>query len=96
MLECKLCGKQYVGQIKNKLLTRVNQHYSTVRMNADTPISRHFNFHHIKEDIPINIYVLQYIRAKDPDDQLDLRNKWEMYWIVRLHTVAPHRLNIMD
>ena len=88
--------KQYIGQTKNKLLIRVNQHYSTVRMNADTPISRHFNSHNIKDNIPISIYVLQHIRARDPDDQSDLRNKWEMYWIVRLHTVAPHGLNIIN
>ena len=96
MLECQLCGKQYVGQTKNKLLQRVNQHYSTIRTKADTPISRHFNDHQINENFPINIYVLQYIRAKNQSDLCELRNKWEMYWIARLHTVAPHGLNIMD
>ena len=78
------------------LLQHVNQHYSTIRTKADTPVSRHFNDHYVNENFPISIYVLQHIRAKNQSDLADLRNKWEMYWIARLHTVAPCRLNIMD
>ena len=95
MLECIKCGIQYVGQTKNKILTRINQHYSTIRTKAETPVSRHFNSE-CGSDYPFKIYILQHIRANDPDDVAFLRNKWEMYWIARLHTIVPHGLNIQD
>ena len=45
LIQCKICNKQYVGQTRNKILTRLNQHYSTIRTKQDTPVSRHFNGH---------------------------------------------------
>ena len=29
LIQCNICKKQYVGQTRNKILTRLNQHYST-------------------------------------------------------------------
>ena len=95
-IECPICKHQYVGQTKNKLLTRMNQHHSDIRLEKDTPVSRHFNKHHkMNKDIDkhdINIYVLQLI----PVDDTELRNRFENHWISRLNTLTPKGLNILD
>ena len=44
-LECTHCQKQYVGQMKNKILIRINQHLNDIKHQIDTPVSRHFNYH---------------------------------------------------
>ena len=61
MIECELCGAQYVGQTKNKLLTRINQHYYSIRHKLETPVSRHFNSHNYQGSPPIRLFVLSLI-----------------------------------
>ena len=85
------CNLQYVGQTKNQLKLRMNQHMSNIRTNADTPIARHFQKHGIGN---FTISVLQLIRGEK--DAQHLRNKWENYWIARLHSITPNGLNIQD
>ena len=93
-IECKLCGKQYVGQTKNQLRVRMNNHCSSIRTNADTPVSRHYNMHgHISA---LNFTVLQLIRSSDKEREQDVRNSCENIWIARLHTITPNGLNIQD
>ena len=70
----------------------MNQHMSTIRTNADTPVARHFNKHGLGN---FKCYVLQLIREQNDNGQT-LRNKWENYWISRLHTITPKGLNILD
>ena len=84
---------QYVGQTRNKILTRLNQHYSTIRTAQETPVSRHFRGHHCKEPYPVRIYILSLIKA---DNAQELRNKWERIWMARLNTYVPYGMNIQD
>ena len=86
-IECQTCSIQYVGQTRNKLLTRINSHLSDIRTKKDTPVSRHFNQHELK----YNLYILQLCK----DNQED-RNKHENNWIARLNTITPKGLNILD
>ena len=95
MIQCTLCGSQYVGQTKNQLLKRINQHYSDINKNAATPVSRHFNSHEYNGFHPVKLYVLQLIRSP-PDEGQEERNKWENYWMARLNTVVPNGMNIQD
>ena len=37
------CGIQYVGQTKNKILTRFSSHHFDISHNSDTTVARHFN-----------------------------------------------------
>ena len=37
------CRIQYVGQTKNKLLTRSQSHHFDIKHNNDTTVARHFN-----------------------------------------------------
>ena len=85
LIQCQLCNMQYVGQTRNKILTRLNQHYSTIRAAQETPVSRHFRSHQCKEPYPLRIYILSLIKA---DNAQELRNKWERIWMARLNTCA--------
>ena len=87
-LECSDCGIQYVGQTKNKFLTRFNQHRNDIKHKRDTSVSRHFN----KHTNLMKLYVLQLINL---DDQKS-RDTNEDYWISRLNTLSPLGLNLLD
>ena len=80
-LECISCSSQYVGQTKNKLLIRVNQHKNDIKHQRDTSVARHFAKHANK----FNIYVLQLMK----DDNQSSRDMNENHWISRLHTISP-------
>ena len=43
LITCSSCGIQYLGQTKNKLLTRFNSHFYDISHNSDTTVARHFN-----------------------------------------------------
>ena len=94
LIQCNICKKQYVGQTRNKILTRLNQHYSTIRTKQETPVSRHFNSHQCKEPYPVRIYILSQI--KNSDDASENRNKWERVWMARLNSYVPYGMNIQD
>ena len=97
MIECTICGIQYVGQTKNKILSRINQHYSSIKNLVDTPVSRHINSHSFEGFYPVRIYILTLIREDtDSIEGTENRNKWENYWMARLFTYVPKGLNIKD
>ena len=96
MIECTICKIQYVGQTKNKILVRMNQHYSSIKNRLETPVSRHINSHSFEGFYPIRIYILTLIRGDaDSIESSELRNKWENYWMAGLSYV-PKGLNIKD
>ena len=41
LITCSHCGIQYVGQTKNKILTRFNSHYFDINHDSDTTVARH-------------------------------------------------------
>ena len=88
-ISCNECGIQYVGQTRNKLLTRINAHLSDIRTNKCTPTSRHFNTH----SLDYTLHILQLCNEELGDRE---RNKWEDYWIARLNSITPNGLNILD
>ena len=95
-IQCKLCGIQYVGQTRNQLRNRMNNHISSIRTCSETPVAWHFNnAHNIKNKPPIVVTIVQLI-STSKDRELFLRNKWENIWIGRLHTISPKGLNIQD
>ena len=66
LITCSNCGTQYVGQTKNKLLTRFNSHFYDIHHNNDTTVARHFNKcppHNPAKTDGLNISVLSFIRS---------------------------------
>jgi hypothetical protein len=101
MLECTICHKQYVGQTRNKILTRVGQHFGYIRNeDKEQPISRHMLTHNWKgtRDYPITFSILQLMRESTPGTKRAIRerNKWENIWMARLSTYVPKGLNVQD
>ena len=93
MIECTICKIQYVEQTKNKILVRMNQHYSFIKkryLATSIPIL-------LRDSTPIKIYILILIRGdSDLIESSEQRNKWENYWMVRLYSYISKGLNIKD
>ena len=97
MIQCHICKIQYVGQTKNKILQRINQHYSSIRNKLGTPVARHMNSHTFRGIPLIRIYILTLIHEEPDSDEASVqRNKWENYWMARLYSYVPKGLNIKD
>ena len=76
-----------MGQTKNKILVRMNQHYSSIKNRLETPVSRHFNYYTFEDFYPIRTYILTLIREDaDSIEGSEQRNKWENYWMARLYS----------
>ena len=43
VIACNSCGKQYVGQTKNRLLTRFQGHFNDIAHDGNTMVARHLN-----------------------------------------------------
>ena len=100
LITCSTCGIQYVGQTKNKLLTRFNSHHYDISHNSDTTVARHFNKcprHNPAKFEGLIISILSFIRAP-PDTKAGQseRDIEEKRWIHILSTVVPRGLNLLD
>ncbi len=96
-LTCDICGIQYVGQTKNRIMDCFNGHKSDIRNNKDTTVARHMATHNATENPPITISIVHYIGASASSTLgAELRNKWERMWMARLCTYIPQGLNIQD
>ena len=100
LITCSSCGIQYVGQTKNKILTRFNSHYFDIQHNSDTTVARHFN--KCPRNNPakfdgLGISILSFIRSP-PDTRKGQseRDTEEKRWIHRLFSVVPRGLNLLD
>ena len=65
MITCMTCKIQYVGQTKNRLITRFQGHYHKIKHDNDTTVGRHFK--RCPKETPlkfhsVQISVLQFIR----------------------------------
>ena len=97
MIQYQICKIQYVGKIKNKILQRVNKHYSSIRNKLETPVARQMNSHTYRGNPPIRMYILTPIHEEPDLDEASVeRNSKENYWMVRLYSCVPKGLNIKD
>ena len=100
LITCINCGIQYVGQTKNRLLTRFQGHINGIEHDWDTTVARHFNRCPI--DNPsyfagLNISVISFIPS--PPESYTAkqhRDREEKRWMLRLSTITPLGLNLMD
>ena len=100
LITCRSCGIQYVGQTKNKLLTRFQSHHFDISHNNDTIVARHFSKcpkHNPAKFSGMEISILNFIHAP-PNSRAsqDLRDIEEKRWIHRLASVVPRGLNLLD
>lgn len=88
---CQICGKQYIGETKNTIATRMIQHRYNFRNNKHTeiPLIRHFIGHG-----PHSFRVAGI--QSNPTWTDDERKAWERKWIFLLNTKEPFGLNIKN
>ena len=100
LITCKNCGIHYVGQTKNRLLTRFQGHYQDIKTKNDTTVARHFN--RCPPNNPdsfkgIMITILSFMHsASDSPLSQQERDREEKRWMHRLSTIVPKGLNLMD
>lgn len=86
---CDVCGKQYVGETNNSILTRFYQHrYRLKYMKGPiTPLLSHFSIHGAQS---VRVSGLQSNSSWTDTD----RKRMERKWIYLLNTREPNGLNI--
>ena len=104
LIQCANCHFMYVGQTRETLHTRMQQHRSDIRTHKTKPVSDHFNDSCSPLDLtvtPLEIVPKMPIdHSQSLDQQLDtLKNNYlhilerEQVWIKRLNSATPHGLN---
>ena len=95
-IQCNICSKQYVGQTKNELRVGMNSHLSSIRLQGDTPVPRHFKLHDNIKDPSLKVFIVQLIRQTTQIREQNDQNEWEEIWMARLFTQVPKGLSIQD
>ena len=100
LITCKHCKIQYVGQTRNRLITRFQGHYYDVKNRNDTTVSRHFNqcpptHPALFEGFEISVLHFVQCPANSQAGQTE-RDREEKRWINRLMSGVPRGLNLMD
>ena len=84
LITCATCGIQYVGQTKNRILTRFQGHYQDIKTNNDTTVVRHLNKCCTKngQTSDISISVLNFIHQQSHTLASQLtRDTEEKHWM---------------
>jgi hypothetical protein len=95
-INCKQCGKQYVGETKRKFRIRINEHLGDIRNKRNhKPVARHFNSknHNIK---CVSASIIELLtRNPELDSSTIIRRERERFWVYRLRSLEPLGLNSM-
>ena len=95
LMECSLCGIQYVGKTQTTLERRINGHRSDVKCKLD-PISadKHFRLagHDFDRDAKFTV-IEQARNVRDKSEMAVFLMTIEDNWILRLKTLACRGLN---
>ena len=86
VLNCLICGMQYVGESSNTMNTRCRGHISRINTSKDYPVALHYrSYNHTTEDFTITII--------DREQDKNRRLRLEESWITLLDTLTPKGLN---
>ena len=88
LLECAICGLQYIGETKQQISKRLNGHRSDANCKPDLPLSRHFRstgHHDSFGKLKVTIIDHKW------DDKS--RQERESFWIRKLETLSPNGIN---
>ena len=99
VITCKHCGIHYVGQTKNRLLTRFQGHYHDIKTKNDTTVSRHFN--KCPNGKPslfdgIRISILSFMHHPSDTTSSQRERDIEEKRMQRLSSIVLKGLNLMD
>lgn len=88
LITCRKCQKQYVGQTKNSVKTRMQAHRHNILhgLKKDTYLVSHFQRHGITNMFTTSL-------EQNPNWTLEERLSKERIWIRKLNTIYPYGLN---
>ena len=95
LIECKKCGKQYIGETKRQLNERFGEHRRSIlnhnQLINPTPISEHFNQpgHSINDVLLIPLELIHSNRDS-------VRKAREAHLIAKAMILEPHGINRRD
>ena len=90
LITCKKCGIQYIGQTSQQISKRMNQHRSDIKNYIDHSFSSHVAIHFNQSSHTARDFSFQPIVRVDSEMERLLK---ETYWIHRLNTIYPKRIN---
>ena len=104
-IECKRCGKHYVGQTKRPVYQRLYEHLRSINHRDEDadgnqnpkPVGLHFaaDDHIGKRDL--KIHILDFVHFHPDSDKAEVtRRRVEKKWIHRLRCTAPFGMNLSD
>ena len=90
LLECAICGLQYIGETKQQLSKRLNGHRSDENCKPDLPLSRHLRStgHHDSFG-KLKVTIIDHNPKWDDKS----RQERESFWIRKLKTLSPNGIN---
>ena len=90
LLECAICGLQYIGETKQQLSKRLNGHRSDANFKPDLPLSRHLRStgHHDSFG-KLKVTIIDHNPKWDDES----RQERESFWIRKLKTLSPNGIN---
>ena len=90
LLECAICGLQYIGQTRRPLKERMYNHRSNANWNPDFSLSKHLRSenHHTNFD-ELKVTIIDH----NPNWNDTERQKREHFWIKKLKTLSPNGIN---
>ena len=99
LIECEICGIQYIGQTKRSLRHRFNNHRYDLENyeNRPTTVSLHFNqgsCHCVYEQDLTIIPIFQGPNLETPELTSQALSEIEDYFMKKMKTYAPYGLNI--
>ena len=99
-ITCNTCGIQYVGQIRNRILSRFQGHFYDIKTGNDNTVARHFNKctptqTGQKSDFSISVLSFIHQQPQTLVSQITLDTE-ERRWMHRLGTILPQGLNLLD
>ncbi|XP_060067078.1 uncharacterized protein LOC132547325 [Ylistrum balloti] len=89
MIQCQICGIQYIGQTGNSIRERFHGHFADIRnANKHKPVSRHFT------SMGHDAGSMKITGLKITSQNVNTRLRTEEAFITHLNTAEPHGLNI--
>ena len=91
LLDCHVCGSQYVGESVQPFSKRMNGHRSDLTKKTLLPVSQHFVSpgHSLDDFGRSKIYIIDH----NPNWKENQRQKRESFWIRELQTLRPEGIN---
>ena len=98
-IECKCCGKRYVGETYRDIKFRIKEHIGDIdhKRYDKSEVAYHFNRPDHNKHHDMKVYILDFI-YEHPESKrgTKLRKSIEFSWIQRLKTLVPMGMNILE